>query len=1187
VEFGVLGPLQVMRDGAEVDLGPLKQRTLLALLLVHVGRVVSTDRILEELWGAEAAGKEQALWVYVSRLRSALEPERAGRGASGLLQTRDHGYVLAIEPECVDSVQAEALIEDARRTAWESPTAAAAMFCRALEMWRGDTLEEFTYHDFARHAIARFEELRISAAEDRFDALLRSGDHAAVVGEIESFQRRHPTRERPIAQLMLAAYRSGRHVDALRAFERFRRYVGEELGVVPSPELQRLEEQILLHDDRLRPPPGTATIVTAAGVANPFMGLRPFDEADAASFVGRERLVADVVRRVGDGERLVTLVGPSGSGKSSLLGAGVVAALRKDALEGSAQWEIARMLPGAHPRAELEAALLHAAIDGPDSLADVIADEELGLLRAALQVRSGPDGRVVLVIDQFEELFTTTDEGRRERFLSGLLPVIDDPHGRIVVIVAVRSDFYDRLLEHPGFATRMSSGIVNVVALQPDELERAMQEPLDQAMVGFERALMATLITDVVGRPASLPLFQYTLTELFDRSDGEALTLAGYRQLGGVSGVIGATADRLFEGLSEPERTALRAVLLRLVTVEESGQRARRRVEASELLSLDLDVVEVEVVLDTFGRHRLLSFDRSAATGAPTVELAHEALLTEWGRLREWIDDAHDDIRHRVRLDRAIAEWIEAGRDPEFLPTGGRLAEYERWASAATIGLDETQRDFLRRAVTRRDDEDHDHAERERAVVTLRRRARRRSWALVAVLVVAALAAGGVVVVRHLEAGVTRVAIIEPFRDGSGIGDQLANGLADAVRGGGVRVDEARPVSDVESEVRRLLDSGPDLAIVPANFAVVTGLDISTLAHDYPHVRLLMIDGVPPNPLPPNFTWLTFPQQDGSFLAGAAAALTSTTGKIGFVGGFPGIVEPFRAGYEAGARAVDPSIEVLSTYPVGQSPLATFQETDTVRSAALDLYRRGADVVFHAAGTAGRGVADAATAESTRTGRQMWAIGVDVDEWVVNGVQVRDQILTSLLKRHDLAVASAISLFRAGKLPTGHFEFALRDDSMDLARSGDHLDADSLARIDQLRTAVADGTITVPDVPAHGPTVVADADETIQVTYDGSTCTATPTSTTAATEDVMRVDMTNTSSSPVTAEIVILAGPDSADPTGATSFTEAEVAPHGTQVLTGRVSPNHFGVGCWDGVHETIAAEVTVPDEATGSTSGG
>jgi hypothetical protein len=197
---------------------------------------------------------------------------------------------------------------------------------------------------------------------------------------------------------------------------------------------------------------------------------------------------------------------------------------------------------------------------------------------------------------------------------------------------------------------------------------------------------------------------------------------------------------------------------------------------------------------------------------------------------------------------------------------------------------------------------------------------------------------------------------------------------------------------------------------------------------------------------------------------------------------------------------------------------------------------------------------------------------------------VRDQVLTSLLKRHDLAVTKAIALFRAGKLPAGPYEFRLDDGSMDLARSGNHLDPNARARIDQLRAAVVDGTITVPDVPAHGPTVVADADVTIRVTYDGSTCTATaPTTTTAATDDVMRVDMTNTSSSPVTAEIVTLADRDSTDPTGAEPFTQAQVAPHGTQVLTARAFPNHFGVGCWDGVHETVAADVKVPDEATGS----
>jgi hypothetical protein len=181
-----------------------------------------------------------------------------------------------------------------------------------------------------------------------------------------------------------------------------------------------------------------------------------------------------------------------------------------------------------------------------------------------------------------------------------------------------------------------------------------MQEPLDHAMVGFDRALMATLIGDGVGRPASLPLFQHTLTELFDRCDGKPLTLDSYRHVGGVSGVTGATADRLVDRFTEHQREVLRAVLLRPVTIEEGGQRARRRVEAAELLSLDVDVADLRRVIDVFGAHRLLCFDR-AASGAPTVELTHEALLTEIRRFELPASLVQDN------QDRAdIAEWARA-----------------------------------------------------------------------------------------------------------------------------------------------------------------------------------------------------------------------------------------------------------------------------------------------------------------------------------------------------------------------------------------------------------------------------------------------------------------------------------------------------------------------------------------------
>ena len=178
---------------------------------------------------------------------------------------------------------------------------------------------------------------------------------------------------------MLALYRSGRQAEALRMFDRFRRRLAEDLGLDPSPELRRLEEQVLLHDERVQPrTPATAAAAPRGASPNPFKGLRAFDEADAPVFFGRERLVADVLRRIGDGDSFVALVGPSGSGKSSILRAGIVPALRKGAADGTERWLVASMVPGAHPFAELEAGLLRSSLDAPDSLGDQLSDPATG-----------------------------------------------------------------------------------------------------------------------------------------------------------------------------------------------------------------------------------------------------------------------------------------------------------------------------------------------------------------------------------------------------------------------------------------------------------------------------------------------------------------------------------------------------------------------------------------------------------------------------------------------------------------------------------------------------------------------------------------------------------------------------------------------------------------------------------------
>lgn len=197
------------------------------------------------------------------------------------------------------------------------PAAASEILSRAVERWRGEALQDLAYEDFAQGEIKRLEELRLSAIEDRVESDLTLGKSGELIGELESLREAHPLRERIVAHLMLALHRSGREADALRAFEQFRRHLATELGIEPSAELRRLEEQVLLQDPRLavrgRPVHHRHTVV-AGSAANPFKGLRAFGEDDAAIFFGRERLVAEVLRRISDGTRLLALVGPSGSG---------------------------------------------------------------------------------------------------------------------------------------------------------------------------------------------------------------------------------------------------------------------------------------------------------------------------------------------------------------------------------------------------------------------------------------------------------------------------------------------------------------------------------------------------------------------------------------------------------------------------------------------------------------------------------------------------------------------------------------------------------------------------------------------------------------------------------------------------------------------------------------------------------
>ncbi len=266
MEFGILGPVEIRADGRPVPLGGPKQRALLAILLLHRGRVVPTGRLIDDLWsGLPPEAASSMLWVHVARLRKVLEPARA-RGAPGsVLVTHARGYLLDVEPDKLDLERFERLVAQGRRAlAGGAAGQAGSLLRQALALWRGPALGDLAAEPFARGHVVRLEERRVAAIEDRIEADLAAGRHHDLAGELEALVAAHPLRERLRGQLMLALYRAGRQADALEVYRRTQQYLADELGIDPDAGLQRLEQAVLRHDPALDLAPATAPVTAAA-----------------------------------------------------------------------------------------------------------------------------------------------------------------------------------------------------------------------------------------------------------------------------------------------------------------------------------------------------------------------------------------------------------------------------------------------------------------------------------------------------------------------------------------------------------------------------------------------------------------------------------------------------------------------------------------------------------------------------------------------------------------------------------------------------------------------------------------------------------------------------------------------------------------------------------------------------------
>jgi serine/threonine protein kinase len=323
-------------------------------------------------------------------------------------------------------------------------------------------------------------------------------------------------------------------------------------------------------------------------IENPYKGLRAFQEADAGDFFGREMLTQLLLARMQEQVplgRFLAVVGPSGSGKSSVVRAGVVPAIRRGELPGSQNWFVVEMFPSANPIQELAQALIRIAVEPPNNLIEPLMLDDQGLLRVIDQVVPGADEtEVVLVIDQFEEVFTLVeDEAVRAHFLNSLINAVTDPYTRIRVIVTLRADFYDRPLLYPGFSELMRQRTEVVVPLAPEELKQAIVSPAERNGLRVDSELVEAIINDVAEQPGALPLLQYALTEVFERRSGRTLTLTPYHESGGVLGALARRAEDIYISLSPEQQEATRQLFLRLVTLGEGVEDTRRRVRRTEL----------------------------------------------------------------------------------------------------------------------------------------------------------------------------------------------------------------------------------------------------------------------------------------------------------------------------------------------------------------------------------------------------------------------------------------------------------------------------------------------------------------------------------------------------------------------------------------------------------------------------
>ncbi len=481
---------------------------------------------------------------------------------------------------------------------------------------------------------------------------------------------------------------------------------------------------------------------------NPFKGLEAFQQTDAHFFFGRERMIQRSLKRMQE-TRFLAFVGASGSGKSSLVRAGILPALRSGKIPSSETWRTALFTPGANPLEALVTRIMpYLQEDNTRTMERVIQniqDPEIVNQYVDNILGDAPDeSRLLIIIDQFEEIFTRASASEAQAFVNTLVRIATSPNTRLQFIVTMRADFFGSLSGYPSLAQLFEQqNMIIVTEMTAANIRRAIEGPVSAVGLKYEDGLVDRILDDVRSQPGSLPLLQYALRQLFDKRQGATLTHEAYDEVGGVRRALAQHAEEIYSELSQVQQETTRRLLLRLVEVGDSGEATRRRVPRSELKFDDIDTQEVDEVINmlTAAGSRLLIASReitteeaSQSTPITWLEVSHEALIREWDRFKTWVSSRLEDLQYSTELRKLSHDWEVSGRDPAYLLVGKRLTRAEVWIEKGDSS--DLQRDYIDASLQKRDQQDIAEKERQQRELALERKNASRLRLLAVVLVI-------------------------------------------------------------------------------------------------------------------------------------------------------------------------------------------------------------------------------------------------------------------------------------------------------------------------------------------------------------------------------------------------------------------------------------------------------------------